>query len=177
MGGVPDRLRPALGLLATALVLLLTGCGGSGAPPKTVAQSPAEAATAKARFIARAQVICGGLSTQEKALRVRQEGLKGLSSQSAATAFVSLVHELVADSRTAEGKLRALPRPPRDAPAIERLLRAMSEEAAAATSIAKAAGNQESGLGESASRALKRVVADNSALAATYGMGACIGSG
>ncbi len=157
-----------------ALVLLLTGCGGSGTPTKTIPQSPAEASAAKARFIARAKVICGALGTQEKALRLRQEGLKGLSSQSAVTEFVSLVHQLVADSHAAEGKLRALPAA--NARAIARLLGAMSEEAAAASGIAKAAGNQESALGEVAERTLRRTVAANSALAATYGMGACVGS-
>ena len=173
---MPDRLRPAIGLAMAALVLLLTGCGGSGTPTKTTTQSPAEASAAKARFIAQAKVICGTLGTQEKALRVRQEGLKGLSSQSAVTEFVSLVHQLVADSRTAEGKLRALLRPAADAHPIERLLSAMAEEAAAASGIAKAAGNQESALGEVAARTLKRTVANNSAPAVTYGMGACVGS-
>jgi len=174
---MPDRLRPALGLAVVAAALLLSGCG-SAATPTTTAHTTAspQGTTTKARFVAQAQAICRTLSEQEKPLKARQAALKGLPPETADTAFVSLVQQVVALSRAAESKLRALPRPAGDAHAIERLMSALSEEATDASGIAKAADNQESGLGEAAELALKRSVAANSALAAAYGMSDCIGS-
>jgi hypothetical protein len=175
-GRVPDRLKPALGLAVVAFALALSGCGGAGKSNVTTSASAQESQASKARFIAQAEVICGKLKAQETVLRAHQEALKGLATQSADTAFVALVNQLVADSRSAEGKLRALPRPAKNAGAIEGLLNALSEEGAYATGIAKAASNQESALGETAEKDLKASVVRNSAVAARYGMKDCIGS-
>ncbi|MGD0452563.1 MAG: hypothetical protein ABSB69_03120 [Solirubrobacteraceae bacterium] len=173
---MPDRLRPALGLAMAAAAVLLSGCGSAGKPAATAHTTAQGPPTTKARFVAQAGAICHTLSAQEKLLKARQEALKGLPAQSADTAFVALVDQLVADSRAAESKLRALGRPAGDARAIEGLLSALSEEATDASGIAKAADNQENSLGEAAEQALKRSVAANSALAAAYGMSDCIGS-
>lgn len=175
-----DRLRPALGLVASLIAMLVAACGGGGATNASIrANAPASAPDAlptKAHFVAQAQAICSALSAQEKPLKARQESLKGLPATSADTAFVALVHQLVTLSRVADAKLEALPRPAGDAHAIEKLLTGFSEETTEASAIAKAADNQESTLGEASEDALKRLIADNSVAANEYGMSDCIGS-
>jgi hypothetical protein len=173
MHAMPDRPRPALGLAVGLAALLLSGCGGSGT---RTGAAGASAATTKARFVAQAEAVCRALSAQEQPLKARQESLKGLPVAEADKAFVSLARRVVSLSRAAEGKLQALPRPPDDAQAIEKLLTSFSEETADANDIANAAASRESTLGEGAEQALRRSIAANSALADAYGMKACIGS-
>jgi hypothetical protein len=171
---VPDRLRPALGLVVAAAALALTGCGGSGGSGASSSTSTPGPGVTKASFVARARAICTVLHSQENALRARQAGLRGLAAQSVDTAFVALVGRLVADSRAAEHKLRALAPPAGGAKAVEGLLNALSEQANYATGIARAAANQESALGETAEQDLKASVARSSAHAAEFGMKGCI---
>lgn len=173
---MPDRLRPALGLVVAAVALALAGCGGGGKSTASGSSTTSGAGVTKASFVARATVICLKLENQETALKARQEGLKGLATQSADTAFVALVGQLVADSRAAEHKLRSLVPPAADAKTVEKLLSALSEQAYYASGIAKAASNQESALGETAEKDLKASVARNSARAAEFGMRGCIGA-
>lgn len=172
---MPDRLRPALGLAVAAVALALAGCGGGSKSTSGSATTPGAGVT-KASFVARATVICLKLENQETSLKARQEGLKGLATQSADTAFVALVGQLVADSRAAEHKLRSLVPPAADAKTVEGLLSALSEQAYYASGIAKAASNQESALGETAEKDLKASVARHSARAAEFGMKGCIGA-
>ncbi len=175
-----DRLRPAFGLGVLAAALLLAGCGSAGKP--TAAASPTTtpstrgSSSTKTEFIARAEVICRTLSAEEKPLEAQQEKLKALPSPTIDTAFVALVRRVVAYSRAAERSLRALPLPAGDAHAIDGLLNALAEENTDANGIAKAANTQESTLGELAAKDLKASVAKNSATAAEYGMGHCIGA-
>lgn len=177
MGG---QLRPALGLAVVLPVLALAGCGGGGTSTTTahssVSISAQQAVTTKARFIVTAEGICRALNAQEAPLKSRQASLKGLSPAAADKAFVSLVHQVVDLSRASIGRLRALPRPPVDAAAIDRLLTGLSEEATDANGIAVAAVAQESSSGEAAEDALRRSVADNRTLADEYGMKDCFGS-
>jgi hypothetical protein len=173
---VPERLTPALGLFMAAVALALAGCGGSGSSTASSSTTAQRSATTKASFVARATVICLKLENQEHALKLRQETLRGLATQSADTAFVALVGQLVADSHAAEHKLRALTAPTGDARKVEGLLNALSEQAYYAAGIAKAASNQESALGETAEKDLKASVARNSARAAEFGMKGCIGA-
>lgn len=173
---MPDRLKPALGLAVLLGVLLLSGCGRAGTQAPTVSAPTSTAMTTKAHFVAQAESICRNLSAQEKPLRARQESLKRLPTASAGSAFVSLVRRVVVISDAANSKLHALPQPPGDAQAIDKLLTGFSEEAAEVSSIADAAAGQESTVGEAAEGALKRSIADNSGLADAYGMKACIGS-
>jgi hypothetical protein len=178
------QLRRTLGLaIAIVLpVLALAGCGGGGSGTSNttahtaVSTSTQTAATTKALFVAQAEGVCRALNAQEAPLKGRQASLKGLSPTAADKAFVSLVHQVVDLSHTAIGRLRALPRPPADAAAIDRLLAGLTEETTDANGIAVAAAAQESNSGEAAEDALRRSIADNRSLAAAYGMKDCFGS-
>jgi hypothetical protein len=175
---MPDRPRPVLGLLVALAVALLAGCGGSSAPRDTSSgESPSAARAARASFVAHAEAICRTLSAQEQPLKARQESLKRLPSAAVAdTEFVALVRQLVALSRTADGKLRALARPAGDAQNIGRLLTSFSQQLTEVTDVANAAAKQESAVGEAAVLELRRSIAQNIALAGRYGMKACLSS-
>lgn len=178
MHATPDRPRPALGLAVGLVALSLSGCGGSGTPAGNAGTSASAtgAPTTKARFVAQAEAVCRTLSAQEQPLKARQETLKGLPVATADKDFVALAQQVVTLSTAAERKLAALPRPPGDAQAIERLLASFSVETTDATAIANAAAKQENAIGEAAERALRKSIAADSALANAYGMEACIGS-
>jgi hypothetical protein len=180
MHAMPGRPTGALGLAAGLAAMLLAGCGGSGTRTVTIHANASTSASGspatKVQFIAQAGAICQALHTQEQPLKTRQESLKGLPTATAEQDFVTLARQLVTISRTADGKLRALPRPSADAQAIEGLLTGFSEEVADATDIANAAVSQESNIAEGAEQALKRSVAENSAVADEYGMKDCIGA-
>lgn len=175
---MPDRPRPAVGLLVGLAVALLAGCGGSSAPRDTPSgESPSAANAARASFVAHAEAICRTLGAQEQPLKARQETLKRLPSAAVAdTEFVALVRQLVVLSRTADGKLRALARPAGDAQNIERLLTSFSQQLTEVTDVANAAAKQESAVGEAAVLELRRSIAQNIALAERYGMKACVSS-
>lgn len=172
---MPARQRPALGLVVGVALVLLAGCGSSSAPHDTPAgTSASDASASKASFVAHAQEVCRRLSTQEQPLKARQESLSRLPSAVADKEFVALVRQLVVLSRTAEGELRALPRPAGDAHDIERVLTSFSQQLTDVTAVASAAGKEESDIGEAAVLALKRSIAQNIALAQRYGMKACL---
>jgi hypothetical protein len=164
------RLRPALGLAGGLVVLLLAGCGASGSA------STAGASAAKARFVADAQSVCRTLKAQEQPLKARQESLKGQPTAVADKAFVSVARQVAALSRAADGKLQALPRPAADAHAIAGLLTSFSQEIADVSDVANAVAENQPAIGESADAALRKSIAQNSALADAYGMNACVGS-
>ncbi len=178
MHAMLDRLRPALGCAVGLVVLSLSGCGGSGTSVGTAGTSASTtgAPATKARFVAQAEAVCRTLSAQEQPLKRQQESLKGLPVATADKDFVALAQQVVTLSKAAERRLRALPRPPGDDQAIERLLTSFSAETADATAIANAAARQESTIGEDAEQALRKSIAADSALASAYGMQACIGS-
>lgn len=169
-----DQLSGALGLVAIVAALVCTGCGSTSTPSSN-AHRPTSTAT-KAQFVAHAERICSTLSQQEKPLKARQESLKQLPATAAAKAFVALVHQVVAFSQAASSKLQLLPQPPSDAQAIQKLLSSFSGETSDATDLAKAAASQEASTAEAVQDALRKSIANNRALAAAYGMQACIGS-
>jgi hypothetical protein len=180
MHAMLDRLRPALGLAAGLAAVTVAGCGSNGAGT-TGAHAGGSASSAgtqstTASFVVRAEAICRALSAQEQPLKARQESLKGLSTTASAKTFVSIAHQVVTFSHTADDKLQALARPPGDTRAIEQLLSAFAREIVYATNIATAATNEENTPGEDAENELRRSIAANSALAATYGMKDCIGA-
>jgi hypothetical protein len=173
--GLPAWL--AAGLAAPAAALLLVGCGSSSTPSaSTSATTSSSAAAATARFVVQAQAVCRALNTGEKPLKTRQEALKGEQTAASEQAFVVIARQVVTLSRAADGKLAALARPPADAHAIEKLLTSFAQEIVDVNDIANAAANQESTTGEGAEETLRKSVADNSALAAKYGMKDCIGA-
>lgn len=163
------RLRPALGLAGGLAVLLLAGCGGGSA-------STAGASTEKAHFVAHAQAVCRTLEARERPLKARQESLKGQPTATADKAFVTLARQVAVLSRAAEGKLQALPRPAADAHAIAGLLTSFTQEIADVSAVANAVADNQPETGESADAALRKSIAQNSALADAYGMNACVGS-
>jgi hypothetical protein len=175
-----DRLRPTLGPAAGLAVMLLSGCGSSGAG-STGAHAGESASTARAqattpRFVIQAEAVCHKLSVQEQPLKARQESLRGLPTASAGRAFVSIARQVVTFSRAADEELGALARPPGDARAIEQLLSAFSQEIVYATNIATAAANEENTPGEDFEHELRKSIATNSSMAAAYGMKDCIGA-
>jgi hypothetical protein len=175
MHAMLDRLRPALGLAAGLAAVTFAGCGSSGTTGAHAGASGSNTDT-QATFIARAETICRSLSTQEQPLKARQESLRELSTAASGKTFVSIAREVVALSRATEDKLRTLARPPGDTRAIERLLTTFAQEIVYATNIATAAANEENTPGEDAVKELRKSIAANSALAATYGMEDCIRS-
>ena len=174
MRGLPT-LTPVLPAVLVLLALVCSGCGSSSTPTTAAKASAAAGAATTAQFIAQAERICTALSSKEKPLRARQEALKGLPVTTADKDFVSLVHQLVAYSRTAATKLTLLPEPVADSQSIKRLLMALSVESSEAGDIAAAASRQESSTGEAEEQALRKSVANNRTLAAEYGMKDCIG--
>jgi hypothetical protein len=166
-----DRSRPAFGLVVALAALGISSCGGTSRQTPSVTVS--SATSTPAQFIARAAAVCRGVRAQEEPLKVREESLKKLPEIVAGREFVSLAGKAAAISRAADERLRALPRPPADAQAIQRLLQAYSEEATDATAIASAAIRQESGPGEAAAGALARSIALHRAPAKSLGMGGC----
>jgi len=174
---MPHRPRAAPGLAAAllALAVSLSACGGSGAPGAS-APAKASSAASKAGFIAAAQAICRSLTAQEAPLRTRQESLKGLPTTTADSAFVALARHVAALSQSAGRKLQALPRPPADAGAIDRLSSDFSQDAAFVLNIADAAVKQEGTVGEADEDALKRSLAADRRLAQAYGMQECFGA-
>jgi hypothetical protein len=157
--------------------VLCSGCGSSSTNStggRTSGTSSTSASTTKAQFVAQAEAICRTLSSQEKPLKARQESLKNLSPETGDTEFVAIVSKVVAYSQAAASKLEALPLPPDDAPAIEKLLLSFSEETGDAKAIEQAARKQESTPGEDAEDALRRTLDENLPQAEAYGMKDCI---
>jgi hypothetical protein len=195
---VPDRLTtarltPALGLIVTLLALSLSACGGGGASATGGTSSATDgtssatnggggstagtgATATKMQFAASAKAICRELTAKEQPLKSHQASLKGLPTQAANKAFVSLVEQLVALSSAASAKLDALPRPSADAGPIKTLLAGFSEEVADVRDIATAVASEDSTAGESAASSIRRLSAAYASLASSYGMNGCLGS-
>ncbi len=173
---MPDRFRPALGVVLAIGAPLLAACGHTSTTTSNTVSASSPGAATRAQFVARAEAVCHALTAQERPLRARQESLKGLAPAAAQTTFVSLARQVVALSRATAGELEALPRPAADRAAIEKLLRAYSEETADVSNLAEAAAHQDAALGEQAQRVLKRSIAANIELASTFGMKSCLGS-
>ena len=175
---MPTRSRPAFGLAMVLAAALLSSCGSSNNSTSTSTGATAPAtgtAATKAGFVAQAETICRQLGKEEKPLEASQASLTG--GGSASNTFASLAHQVVALSRAAETKLKAIPRPPADAAAIGTLLASFTQEVTDANTLALAAVKQESTVGEAAEGALRRSIAAHSRLAAEYGTTLCTGAG
>jgi hypothetical protein len=176
-----DRPTVAFGLLLTLATLTMCSCGGAGTEKASVSPSGtlvvktsvSGSLAAHRRFVGQASDICAGVRAQQEPLRVREEALRKLPVNEADQEFVPLARQAAAIARNADARLGALPRPPADAQAIAQLVRAYSEEAADASSIASAASHRENDVGEAVSAALARSIGIHSASAKSLGMGAC----
>jgi hypothetical protein len=179
MHAMADRPIAVLGLAVAALAVAVSGCGStsskSGSAQGSASGASQKPAVTKAQFIAQAEDVCRELNSQETPLKVRQESLKGQSAASSEKAFVSLAGQLVGFSRTAESRLKSLPRPPGEGTTIEKLVSAFDAETADVAEIAYAVAHQESSTGEAAAAALKRSIAGSSSTADELGMKDCIG--
>jgi hypothetical protein len=180
---VPDRSTPALGLIVAVLALALSACGGSTSTSRSTATNNGGGSTAtpsatatKTQFAAAAKAICSELTAKEQPLKTHQASLKGLPTQAANKAFVSLVQQLVALSSAASAKLDALPRPAADVGPIKTLLAGFSEEIADVRDIATAVASEDNTAGETAASAIRRLGTAYASLAGAYGMEGCIGS-
>ncbi|HTU77675.1 MAG TPA: hypothetical protein VMF09_02830 [Solirubrobacteraceae bacterium] len=168
----------AVALAALALALVLAGCGGAGVKA-TSASGPGagveqrQSLAARREFVAHAAAICARAGAQAKPLKAHEEALKGQPVASATPAFVSLARRAMAIALAAYERLRALPRPPADASAVQQLLQAYAEETSDAGDIANAAAHKENSLGEAVSQALGKSVSRNLAAAKRFGMGEC----
>jgi hypothetical protein len=166
-----SRSTAAFGLAAVLMACAVSGCGSSGRSGP--GPSPAQLA-AHRRFVAQARAICHEVSAQQRLLRKREEALKGQPVGSAVKSFASLAGQAATIARTADGRLRALPRPTADAHAIAQTVQAYGEQASAASEIARAAAHEENSVGEAASVALSRSIAAHLGAARGLGMGGCL---
>jgi len=171
------RTRAALGVAVAVAALGAAGCGSSSTQTTSAtaaAASTKSGAATKAQFVAQAEAICRRLSVEEKPLKASQESLKGASAAASAQTFASLADHVVTLSRTADGRLRAIPQPPGEAAAINELLTVYSEEIGDVSNIAYFITHEENSAGEAAAAALKRSIATNSATARGFGVKDCI---
>jgi hypothetical protein len=163
----------ALGVLAAAAALAISGCGAGSAHTSASQQSTPSGAS---RFAAQAEHICARVSAEEAPLKARQEALKRVTAGSPQRAFVALAHQLVAISRAAKAKLEALPRPAGDETKIATLLTVYGDEIADVATLASAVANQEGPTGEGAESALKRAIAVSRGEAKRFGLERCMGT-
>ena len=163
-------------VLMTLAAMTAAGCGSTGAPSVNVhagtsARAPTLGATT-ARFMAAADEICRTLRSQQQPLNARAQAL----TQETATAraqLQALLRQSVVFAHAADAKLQALPRPPREATAIDKLLTGYDQEAAEVTSFADVLTKGEPEKQRFAQGSLERTTASDRTLAESLGMKAC----
>ena len=128
-----------------------------------------------ARFIVAADAICGALHSQQQPLNARAQALTN-ETAAARAQLRALLRQSVVFARAAEARLRALPRPPTDAAAIDKLLAGYDQEAAEVTSFADSLANQEPERQKFSAGSLERTTASDSKLAESLGLKACAAS-
>jgi hypothetical protein len=163
-------------LLFVLVAMTAAGCGSTDAPSASVragmsAEAPTPGAT-PARFIAAADAICGALHSQQQSLNTR---VQALTRETAATRaqLRALLRQSVVFARAADAKLRALPRPPSDATAIDKLITGYEQEAAEVTSYADSLTSLEPEREKFSSGSLERTTASDRKLAESLGMKVC----
>jgi hypothetical protein len=163
-------------LVVTFAVMTAAGCGSTSAPSVSVhARTAAGTSTsdvATAHFIAAADGICKALHSQQQPLNARVQAL----TQETAAARIqlqALLTRSVVYVRAADAKLQALPRPPGEATAIEKLLTGYDREAAEVTSFASKLEPERQRF---ASGSLERTTESDRKLAEGLGMKVCAAS-
>lgn len=174
------RRRSALLLTFVAVAVAVAGCGSTGTPSASVhagtaAGTPTPGATT-ARFVAAADAICRALHSQQQRLNTRVQALTQ-ETAAAKAELEALLRQSVVFARAADAKLQALPPPPSDAAAINRLLAGYAQEAAEVSSFADSLTNQEPERQKFASGSLERTTASDGKLAESLGLKVCAASG
>ncbi len=173
-------MRRRSALLMTITTLAIAGCGSTSTPsasvhPATSAGTPTSGATT-ARFVAAADTICQKLHSQQQPLDARVQALTH-ETAAAKAELQALLRQSVVYARAADAKLRALPQPPNETAAIDRLLAGYAQEAAEVTSFADSLTNQEPERQKFSSGSLERTTASDAKLAESLGLKVCAASG
>jgi hypothetical protein len=173
-------MRRRSALLLTFVAMTAAGCGSTDAPNASVhagtsVETPTRGTT-PARFIAAANTICRALHSQQQSLNARAQAL---THETAATRaeLQELLRQSVVFARAAGAKLRALPQPPSDAAAIDKLLAGYDQEAAEVTSYAASLTSREPERQKFSSGSLERTTASDRKLAESLGVKVCAASG
>jgi hypothetical protein len=166
-------------LVMTFAAMTATGCASTGTPSTSVnagaAAGTSTSGTTTAHFILAADDICRALHSQQAPINARVQTL----TQETATAKAQLqvlLRQSVVFVRAADAKLRALPRPPAEATAIEGLLSGYDQEAAEVTSFADSLTRMEPERQRFASGSLERTTESDRKLAESLGMKVCAAS-
>ncbi len=156
------------------------GCGSTGTPSASVhAETSVGTLTRSAtpaRFIAAADAVCHALHTQQERLNTRVQALTH-ETAAARAQLQALIRQSVVFARAADAKLQALPQPPSEAAAIDRLLAGYTREAAEVSGFAGALTNKELERQRFFSGSLERTTASDSKLAESLGLKVCAASG
>jgi len=175
-------------VLTILVALAVAGCGSTGKPSSsattgtsagtptrvTSAAAPPAGATT-ARFIAAADSICRALRSQQQPLNARAQALTQ-ETASARAQLQALLQQSVVYARAADAKLQALPRPPGETAAIEKLLAGYDHEATEVSSFADILTKQEPEKQRSVLGSLERSTATDRALAKSLGLKVCAAS-
>jgi len=163
----------------TFAAMTATGCGSTSTQSVSVHAGTSAATptpdTTTSHFILAADDICRALHSQQAPVNARVQAL----TQETATAkaqLQALLRQSVVFVRAADAKLRALPRPPAEATAIEGLLSGYDQEAAEVTSFADSLTRVEPERQRFASGSLERTTQSDRKLAESLGMKACAAS-
>ena len=178
-------MRRRSAILLTFVAMAATGCGSTGTPSASVhaetsvGGTPTPSATT-VRFIPAADAICRTLHSQQERLDASIQALTHETAAARAAARVqlqALIRQSVVFARAADAKLQALPQPPSEAAAIDRLLAGYALEAAEVTSFAGSLTNQELERQKFSSGSLERTTASDRKLAKSLGLKVCGASG
>jgi len=143
-----------LALAAALAAIAATGCGSTPAPVATLTH-----------FDAQSNAICVRLSQEQAAIEARSR----FSGETGQTVW----REIVAVSRAADVKVKALPTPSAQAGTIERLIAAYFEEARDEDNIANAYGSGDTAAVETAYSNFIGLARRDAAVARSLGMIAC----
>ena len=166
-------------VLMTFVAMTAVGCGSTSAPSASVhagtsAGAPTPGATT-ARFIVAADEICRALRSQQQPLNARVQALTQ-ETAAARAQLQALLRQSVVFARTADAKLQALPRPPSDAAAIDKLFNGYDQEATEVRSFADILTKGEPEKQRFALGSLERTTASDRALAKSLGLKVCAAS-
>lgn len=128
-----------------------------------------------AHFIAAADAICQALHAQQQPVNARVGALTQ-ETKAARAQLQYLLRQSVVYVHAADNKLKALPQPPGDAAAIDRLLAGYDEEAEEVTSFADSLTRLEPERQRFSSGSLERTTAADRKLAESLGMKICAAS-